>query len=405
MRVAQLNCVFGHGSTGKIVQAIHRHLLDKGDESYVLYGYGADSDDPRAIRVVPPLVRKAQSLRSRFTGYPYGGALWGTYRTIRVLKVLRPDVVHIHCYNAYIANIYSILTYLKQEHIPTVITNHAEFMYTGGCTHALKCDKWLTGCGHCDRIGKEHPISWFFDRTHQEWQNLSDAYRGFESLTVCCVSDWVRERAARSPFFQDYKVTTVLNGLDTEVFKYRPNEELRRRLVDDEHQKVVVHVTPDFTDPIKGGQHVLEMARRIPDVMFVVVGDASSLRPQLDNVVFVGRTNNQIELAEYYSMADVCLLTSKVETYSMVTAESLCCGTPVVGFKAGGPETIALPESSSFVQPGDDDELESELRAELDKDHSKKDVSSLARSVYGQDAMCFKYRSIYASCLGDCHAA
>ena len=82
MRVVQLNCVFGHGSTGKIVEAIHRHLVSEGDESYVLYGYGPDSSDPCAIRVVPPVVRKAQSLRSRVTGFPYGGALWGTRATI-----------------------------------------------------------------------------------------------------------------------------------------------------------------------------------------------------------------------------------------------------------------------------------------------------------------------------------
>ena len=37
----------------------------------------------------------------------------------------------------------------------------------------------------------------------------------------------------------------------------------------------------------------------------------------------------------------------------MVTAESLCCGTPVVGFKAGAPEQIAIKEFSEFVEYGD----------------------------------------------------
>ena len=37
----------------------------------------------------------------------------------------------------------------------------------------------------------------------------------------------------------------------------------------------------------------------------------------------------------------------------MICAESLCCGTPVIGFRAGAPERIALKEYSDFVQYGD----------------------------------------------------
>lgn len=395
MKVIQLNCVYGHGSTGKIVEAIHHHLQNEGDESYVLYGYGPDSCEPHTIRVVPPAIRKVQSLRSRITGLPYGGAKWGTVSTIKLLKKLKPDIVHIHCYNAFIANIYSILTYLKDEHIPTVITNHAEFMYTGGCTHSLMCDKWLTGCGKCDKLGKEHPITWFFDRTHSEWDRLRKAYEGFDNLTICCVSDWVRDRAIQSPFFQNYQVLTVLNGLDTSIFKHRFNEGLRDKLSDSNRRKVVLHVTSDFSDPIKGGQHVLEMARRIPNASFIVVGNQGGITTELDNVIFVGRADDQVALAEYYSAADVCLLTSKAETYSMVTAESLCCGTPVVGFRAGGPETIAIPKYSAFVPQHNDDALEHQLRHFSTASYYKEDISVAARIKYSDTRMCTSYRQIY----------
>ena len=43
-----------------------------------------------------------------------------------------------------------------------------------------------------------------------------------------------------------------------------------------------------------------------------------------------------MRLAEYYSLVDVTVITSFHETFSMVVAESLSCGTPIVGFKAGG---------------------------------------------------------------------
>lgn len=394
MRIVQLNCVFGHGSTGKIVESIHRYLKMRGDESYVLYGYGPDSSDCSAIRVVPPLIRKIQSLRSRVTGFPYGGAVWGTRATIGALKTLKPDVVHIHCFNAYIANIYAILDYLKREHIPTVITNHAEFMYTGGCTHALQCSKWLTGCGGCGRIGKEHPVSWFFDRTHEEWERLRKAYDGFDKMTVCCVSDWVRARAAQSPFFSEYQVQTVLNGLDINVFRYRPNKKLREDLTAG-CKNTVIHVTPDFGSPIKGGWHVLEMARRMPDISFIIVGKSGGVETDLENVHFVGRVDDQTLLAEYDSLSDACLLTSGVETYSMVTAESLCCGTPVVGFRAGGPESIADQAHSDFVMPGDDDGLERSLKMVVYKSWDKEALSAISRDKYSDEHMCARYCRIY----------
>lgn len=67
----------------------------------------------------------------------------------------------------------------------------------------------------------------------------------------------------------------------------------------------------------------------------------------------MGSCKSREELASLYSVANVTLMLSKRETYSMVTAESLCCGTPVVGFLAGGPESIAIEKFSAFVEYGD----------------------------------------------------
>lgn len=50
----------------------------------------------------------------------------------------------------------------------------------------------------------------------------------------------------------------------------------------------------------------------------------------------------------------------------MVTAESLCCGTPVVGFKAGAPEQIAIKEFSEFVEYGDLNSLYNKMLVILD---------------------------------------
>ena len=394
LKILQLNCVYGTGSTGKIVETLYEYQKQQGDDPYVIYGMGPKQKDAHLKRATPWLVRKIQSIRSRITGYPYGGCIWGTIHTLRIIKRIQPDVVHLQCANCYMVNIYRILEYLKKNNIPTLITNHAEFMYTGGCTHTVDCDKWKTGCHHCEKINKEHPISYFFDRTEKEWKLLKKAYAGFNRLIVCCVSDWVKERAQQSPFYAGYPVVTVLNGLNTDIFKYSESSSIKRRMGLD-GKKIIIHITPDFYSRIKGGFHVIEMAKRLPDIEFVIVGSEAKSEAMPSNCHFVGTITDQKVIAQYYSMADICLITSIRETFSMVCAESLCCGTPVVGFKAGGPECIALTEYSVFVEQGNDDKLERAIRMVLDKQYSKQEITKIAIEKYGQKCMCKNYYEIY----------
>jgi len=51
----------------------------------------------------------------------------------------------------------------------------------------------------------------------------------------------------------------------------------------------------------------------------------------------------------------------------MVCAESLSCGTPVVGFQAGAPEIISIKRFSEFVPQGDIDALKDVVRNWLSK--------------------------------------
>ena len=114
---------------------------------------------------------------------------------------------------------------------------------------------------------------------------------------------------------------------------------------------------------------------------------------------------DQKKLAEYYSAADVTLLTSKRETFSMVTAESLCCGTPVVGFRAGAPEMIAIPEYSRFVAFGDVEGLKNalfEFRG-LKKEVGAQSIADRASAEYDSSVMYAEYLKIYEKLVKEDH--
>ena len=398
MKILQVNSVYRKGSTGKIVYDLHCALLDKGVDSIVCYGRGKKYKDHKLHKVSRELYSKVNNILSRISGLLYGGFFLSTQYLISVIKKERPDIVHLQCINGYFINIFRLVKWLKNSHIKTVLTLHAEFMYTANCGHALDCNRWKSGCGHCPRLKKE-TRSWFFDRTAASWKKMKKAFDGFnDNLIVVSVSPWLMDRAKQSPILADKRHMVVYNGLDTNTFHHYECTEEKKRLYSS--KKIVFHATPYFSDDpnqLKGGYYVIQLAKMMEneDVIFLIAGKHRDDLKVPSNCILLGQVLDQNKLAQYYSMADVTLLTSKKETFSMVTAESLCCGTPVVGFKAGAPEQIAIPRYSTFVDYGDIDAL---YHAVIKTINSTIQVdSSLAQNVYSSHTMCNRYFDIYSN--------
>lgn len=399
MKILQVNCVYKKGSTGKITYDIHSELLNQGIESVVCYGRGEKINEPHVYKTCGEVYSKINHLLSEFTGVMYGGCFFSTNKLIKIIKKEKPDVVHLQCINGYFVNIYRLVSWLKKHDIKTVLTLHAEFMYTANCGHALDCDKWQTGCGHCPRL-KQETKSFFIDGTHKSWMKMKKAFDGFnDNLIVTSVSPWLMERAKLSPILNDKKHEVVLNGVNTDVFHFYDTAELRSQMGLN-GVKVIFHATPSFDDNIKslkGGYYVLKLAEKMLDenVKFVIAGDHPEGLKVPPNVILLGKVSDQELLAKYYSMANVTLLTSIKETFSMVTAESLCCGTPVVGFKAGAPEQIAIPEYSSFVDFGDLESLHEEMKKFLAESFLKIDIALTSNCKYAKQTMTENYLKIY----------
>ncbi len=391
MKILQVNCVYNTGSTGKIVYDVHTELLNNGYESVVCYGRGGKTQDKGVYKTCGELYSKFNNLLTRFSGIMYGGCFFSTNKLISVIKKETPDIVHLHCINGYFVNIYRLILWLKNNKIKTVLTLHAEFMHTANCGHAYDCEKWKTGCGNCPRLKKETK-SLFFDRTAQSFKKMKRAFEGFnENLIVTSVSPWLMERAKQSPILANKNHTVVFNGLDKTVF-YPCKEK------NSDERKKVLFVTPAFSldkNHPKGGYYVVELAKQLPQFKFIIVGNRNKNISLPENIIDVGRVESKEELAKYYSLADVTLLTSKKETFSMVTAESLCCGTPVVGFEAGAPETITVPEYSEFVEYGNISALRIALEKFLAKEWDSSEISKKAAEKYDKTVMFKDYHAVY----------
>ncbi len=408
MKILQVNCVYRNGSTGKIMYDIHCELRRLGVESVVCYGRGQTVREPGVYKVCPEWYSKAYNAWSRLTGLMYGGLPCSTRRLERIILRERPDVVHLHCINGYFVNIYHLVGFLKRHHIRTVLSLHAEFMHTANCGYALDCERWRTGCGQCPRRRQETK-SLFVDGTARSWRKMRAAFEGFgPGLTVTSVSPWLMERAKQSPILGAARHVTVMNGLDTGTFhpygaEVAQADKVRFGLA--EERKIVFHATPGFTlseTNIKGGRFVCELAQRMPGVEFVVAGPYDAGISVPENVKLLGRVSNQEDLASLYSLADATVLTSRKETFSMVTAESLSCGTPLVGFLAGGPESIAPKEYASFVEYADVEALKAQLEQLLARPADREAIASEAEARYARRVMTEAYINVYKNLIDDC---
>lgn len=395
MKILQVNNVYAQKSTGKLTQALHNGLQEAGVASLVAFGRGPSTKEPGVYRLCPDWYGKLQNLLSRITGIPYGGCFFSTNRLLNLIRREKPDVVHLQCINGYFVNIYRLIRWLKKHKIKTVVSLHAEFMYTANCGHAFDCDQWRQGCKKCPDKRKATK-SWVFDRTGESWRRMHDAFAGFENdCIICPVSPWTQQRAEQSDILKNFPFRTVYNGLDSGVF-CRPADISCR-------ENTVLHVTAHFADipgHPKGGDQLMALARKMPEVTFRVAGRAEPVPEKPDNVELLGVIRDQAALAQLYREAAVFLLVSQRETFSMPCAESLCCGTPVVGYRAGAPEQIALSDYSEFVDYGDLQSLELALRRWLARqDLDRQQIAREGKLAYSHHTMVQAFLDVYRRLL------
>lgn len=400
MKVLQVNILFNQGSTGKIVADIHDTLINNNIESIVCYGTGPRYQEKNIYKVAYHYELSFYRVWAHIMGLQYASGYYSTYRITEIIKKENPDVVHLHCINGFFVHIYKLFNFLKSNGVKTVLTLHAEFMHTGSCGHAFDCEKWKTGCGDCPQLW-ESTYSYFFDRTKTAWHKMSDAMEGFDNLVVTSVSPWLTSRAVQSPLLKGKNIVTIENGIDTyKKFYPRVLSKLKthHKIT---NEKVLLHVTAKFTNDendLKGGRYIYKLAEKLKNenVKIMIIGSDDTTLEMPANMINVGKVVNQELLAEYYSIADLTVITSKRETFSMPTAESLACGTPVIGFRAGGPESIALKEYSEFVEYGNVDALYKTILKWIDfKDTSNADIAEKAKEHYSKERMSNKYIDIY----------
>lgn len=394
MKILLLDVNYKSGSTGKIVYDLKQELEKEGHEVLACYGRGKKVEEKSVMKFAYDFETLIHAFLSRLTGLMGYFSYFSTRRLIKEIEKFEPDVVHIHETHSYFMNHLPLIEYLKKKNIKTVWTFHCEYMYTGNCGYAYDCNKWKNICRNCPDI-KRYPKSLFFDFSYKMFLDKKRAFENFNNLTIVTPSKWLKDRTKES-FLKNKRVEVIHNGINTEVFKPKDFTHLITKH-NIGNKKVILSVAPDIMTDRKGGKWVVKLAEQCInlDYIFILIGVKDLNEKFPNNVIALGRTENQIELAEYYSLADIFLICSEKETFSMTCAEAISCGTPVVGFKSGAPETIFA--EAIFVDYGDIKELKKQLEKFLNDQEFFYDrrISQEGIKKYSKNKMFKNYLNIY----------
>ncbi|WP_101694211.1 glycosyltransferase [Dorea phocaeensis] len=402
MKILQINCVYGSGSTGKITKDIHMNLLERQMDSYVCYGRGRKNEDNNVIKVSSDFGSRIRKVFSSIDGMPYYFTKWTNKKLEKIIRELQPDIVHLQCINGYFVDIYRLLKFLKVNNFKTILTLHAEFMYTGGCGYALDCEQWKLGCVRCSRLKGGLGVRGR-DKVKKNYEMMKKSFRDFSQLVIVGVSDWISERAKNSNIMMNHNVITIHNGIDTtNIFYPRKTERIVKKYGIPSNKKIVLSVVPNLTSDLKGGSLMMNLATYTneDDLYFIIVGAKEVEKNIPNNMLIVPYTESQDELAEIYSLADVFVLGSKMDNYPTVCLEANSCGTPVIGFDVGGVKETIFPNMGEVIPYGNDKLLKQTIVKWIDKKSTfSNKMLEEVRKRNSKERMTEEYLSLYLEVL------
>jgi L-malate glycosyltransferase len=295
--------------------------------------------------------------------------LSASWRLSRVIKRLRPDVVHAHDPHGVAMSALALSMSRQPKRAPLVAARRVDFRLKGNALSRWKYDQ-------VDRF-----------------------VCASEAIRKILVSDGVDPARA----------VTVHEGIDLARVAAAPPAPLHEELWLPHGSPIVGNVAALV--PHKGQRHLVEAAalvvREVPDARFVIAGNGE-LRESLEHLIKSHALEKHVILAGFrpdvlslHKAFDIFVMSSVMEGLGTSLLDAMACGKPVVATTAGGmPEVVADGESGILVPPRDHRAMADAI-IRLLKDGSLRERMgaagmSLANSRFSAERMVAETLDVYA---------
>ena len=352
MKVVQLNCTYGNqDSTGRNVMELHRYFLNLGIDSHVFASVIHENESNETVHLFSSkLDRNVHAVCSRIFGRQGFFSVYSTWKLIKNLKDICPDVVLLHVLHSNCINFPMLFNFLSDNKVAVILVLHDCWYYTGHCCHYVEdyCTEWTRNCHKCRSLKKWNK-SYFFDNASKNLLSKKQWYNSIERLAVIGVSDWITNEAKKSILKDAKIIDRIYNWVDLSIFYPQSKNLIRQKYGFNFSRKILLGVASVWSDR-KGLAEMLDAAVNFEDCDVVLIGKVPESCKFPNNIHVVGEIRNPEVLAEYYAMSDVFLNPSVQETFGKTTAEALACGVPVVVYNTTACAEL-VPEGCGKVVP------------------------------------------------------
>jgi Glycosyltransferase len=395
MRILLVNTFIGCTSTGNVTYSIYQNVKSHGDDACIAYGREDRKNCPDSYKIGGKFDYSLHALLTRLTDKNGFYSKSATRKFIGFLETYKPDIVHLHNLHGYYLNVEILFRYLYKSRIPIVWTFHDCWPFTGHCPYYtnMNCQKWQSECNHC-KEKEQYPASYLMDNSRYNYRKKRELFTLPNRMVVTPVSEWLAGEVEKS-FLKDRNIHTVYNGVDLSVFK--PIQSDFRRKYGLENKKILLGVAINW-ESRKGLDDLVRLSGIIPeDYQIIVVGLTSEQKKSLPaGIVGLRRTANASELAQIYSAADVFVNPSREETFGMVTAEAMACGTPAVVYNATASPELLSEDTGRVVEVGDIAGLRAGIGEVLEMGERTEVCRKRAELLFDQTKNLEEYYQIYA---------
>lgn len=398
---------FPHGGAGTAARRLHERLVERGVQSR--FNFWRDehhqdldpsfrrlefSSEETRLPILKTITRKIEKRRRRQIcdlydlhvskrpdNYELFSLPWTLEKSSFDPGSLGSEIVHLH-WMAFFIDYPSFFDSIPDS-TPIVWSFHDMNPLTGGCHYSSGCSRFTVGCGQCPQISKpdRHDASFHGFRSKQK------SLRG-KTIHVVTPNQWLSDLARHSAIFPDSTEFHLIRlGLDENTFVPIGREAARRQLGLPTDVPLVAFGAEDIENYRKGFHHLLAALRNVrqqKDVECLVFGNGKlpEKRVGLPRFHEYGFVDSPEKHRLIYSAADVFVLPSREDNQPQTGLESMACGTPVVGFRAGGiPEYVRHNKTGLIATMGDETEMASHILRLIEDDELRNRLSRDARRM------------------------